>query len=112
MGGHDVGLEVLREVEDALGFFHCPDVCLSVCKAVAEIAAQSGDDKAVGLDEIEKFAALFRGQLLRRHRSVGGVDLESVCADLDRLEHSGADVGLEGIEYNADLKKSHIKTSE
>ena len=32
--------------------------------------------------------------------------------DLDRLEHSGADVGLEGIEYNADLKKSHIKTSE
>ena len=78
------------------------------CEAVAQIAAQRGQHQTVILDHLQKFPALFAGQLLGRQLAVGGVGLNALRAHVGRQLQGFGNALFKGIENNSDGEIIHF----
>lgn len=61
MGGHHVGLQILGQIQNALGSLDKLRVLLRVGKALAQIAAQRGDGQPPGLAHVKELPPFLRG---------------------------------------------------
>ena len=107
VGGDHVGLQVLGQVQDALGLLDEGRVLLRVIKAMAQVAAQGGDHQAVVLDSFQKLPAALHGQGCGGQVVKRGTDLHALGPQGLGLIQGGVYVGAEGIQHDADGKRIH-----
>ena len=118
VGRHDadvrrdhVGLQILREIDDALRALDQIRIQRRVVEAVAEVAAERGDHEAVVLDALQKLAARLGIHVLRRKLALRRINLNALCADSRRLIERGQRISAEAVHQNADGKRIHRKQS-
>ena len=118
VGRHDadvrrdhVGLQILREIDNALRALDQIRIQRRVVEAVAEVAAERGNHEAVVLDALQKLAARLGIHVLRRKLALRRINLNALCADSRRLIERGQRIGAEAVHQNADGKRIHRKQS-
>ena len=101
VGRDDIRAELLCKLDYPLRLLDSPGVLLFVAEAAAEIAAESGDNESVVLNELAEIRALGADKLLGRHFAAGGIDLDALRADLGSLFDRRRDIRAEAVNNNA-----------
>lgn len=97
----DIRAELLCKFDYPLRLLDSPGVLLFVAEAAAEIAAESGDNESVVLNELAEIRALGADKLLGRHFAAGGIDLDALRTDLGGLFDRRRDIRAEAVNNNA-----------
>ena len=74
---------------------------------MAQVAAESGDYKAVVLDHFKEVLPLLAHQVFGGHFAVSGVDLNALSADFNGFFQCSGNVHPEGIENDTNGELIH-----
>ena len=107
VGGDDAALQGEGQVHDALGLLDELGVQVGVTEAVAQIAAEGGEDQSVGFEHTQELGALGGSHVLGGVLTVGGVHLDALGADLGGLGESLGGGETEGFQHDADGEWIH-----
>lgn len=86
-------------------------ILLLVAEAATEIAAESGDNKAIVGDKGFEIRNALCVHIFGSHFTPGSVDLYALSAYLGSLFDCGRDIGTEAVDYNAYRKSAHLNLS-